>query len=131
MVMPLIARAVGCAPCHMHHVLHLLPVPWSCTSLPTPFIAHTLHHLHPSLPTPFISHTLRCPCCVLRHLLPVLCVVPITCAVVVHLVTRTMCCAPCCARHVLHPSPMLWSCTSSHAPCVTPPIACAMCCAPC
>src|SRR5712671_4633998 len=117
MVMPLIAHAVGHAPCCAHHVSHPSPVPWSCTLLPACFIAHALHCPHPSLPAPFVAHTLCCPC----PLSPT------------PFVTHAVCRATRCPCRVSHPLPVPWSCTSLHALCVTPLVACTMCraCCPC
>src|SRR5882672_4253119 len=134
MVMPLVACAVGHTPHRAHHVSHPSPVPWSCTLLPTHFVAHALHCPHPSLPAPFITHTLRHLRCVSCHLSPMSCVMPIACAMVVHLVTCTMCRAPHRTHHVSCPLPVLWSCTSLHVLCVAPLVthavrrACRLCC---
>src|SRR5712671_8145760 len=122
LVTPLIMHTMCHAhrPCHGHACRCLHP------SLPVPFVAHTLHHPHPSSPTPFITHTLHRLHCVSCHSSPMLCVTPITRAMVMDLVTRTMCRAPCHMHHVLRLLPMLWSCTSLCAPCVTHLVACAM-----
>src|SRR5712672_1909074 len=107
-VTPLITHTM----CHTHCLCrghaHCCPH----ASLPAPFVAHALHHLHPSLPAPFIAHALHHPRCVLHHSSPMSCVMPIACAMVMHLVVRTMCRAPRRMHHALCPLPMLWLCTS-------------------
>src|SRR5712671_2953952 len=103
-----LSRAPCVTPITCAVVMHIVARTLRCPhpSLPTPFIAHTLHCLHPSLPvlcvTPLIAHVVchtHCPChghaprCMHRVLCPSLhapCVVPVACAVVMHLITCAM-----------------------------------------
>src|SRR5712671_1166288 len=112
-------------PCHGHapHCLCCWSRPSSCTPCVTPIahamvmhvVACTLRCLCPSLPTPFITHTLHRP----HPSSPT----PFIACTVCHATHR-----PCC---VSRPSPVPWSWTSSHVPCVVPLVTCTMCCACC
>src|SRR5712671_2520337 len=108
MVMPLVACAVGHAPHRMHHVSHPSPVPWSCTLLPTHFVARALCCPRPSSPAPFVACALHHP----HPSSPALCVTPL----VAHVVCHAHClCHGRAPRHAHRVSRPL-----SHAPCVVP-----------
>jgi len=130
MVVHLVACTVCRAPCRTHHALCLLPVLWSCTSSRVLCVA------------PLVARTMRCArcpccgraphhvCCVSHPLSHVPCVVPLTCAVVVHLVTCTMCCAPHRAHRVSCPLPVLCGRAPCHAHRVSRPLSPVSCVVP-